>query len=77
VANISPAMHPVRPRLPALAPRLPGNSPPVVERPSVKEHTEQEWLAQKDLIEKLYIGDNRKLNEIMAIMETKYGFAAT
>ncbi|KAM0446914.1 hypothetical protein ACHAO4_009065 [Trichoderma viride] len=70
-------MHPVRPRLPALAPRLPGNSPPVVERPSVKEHTEQEWLSQKDLIERLYIGDNRKLNEIMALMETKYGFAAT
>ncbi|RFU74753.1 hypothetical protein TARUN_7482 [Trichoderma arundinaceum] len=70
-------MLPARPRLPALAPRLPGNSPPVVERPSVKEHTEQEWAARKDLIEKLYIGDNRKLNEIMAIMETKYGFAAT
>ncbi|QYT02568.1 Clr5 domain-containing protein [Trichoderma simmonsii] len=72
-----PAMYPARPRLPALAPRLPGNSPPVVERPSVKEHTEKEWAARKDLIEALYIGDNRKLNEIMAIMETKYGFAAT
>ncbi|KAL7945856.1 Clr5 domain-containing protein [Trichoderma barbatum] len=70
-------MYPARPRLPALAPRLPGNSPPVVERPSVKEHTEKEWAARKDLIEALYIGDNRKLNEIMAIMETKYGFAAT
>ncbi|EGR51552.1 uncharacterized protein TRIREDRAFT_56610 [Trichoderma reesei QM6a] len=70
-------MYPARPRLPVLAPRLPGNSPPVVERPSVKEHTEQEWDARRGLIHALYIGDNRKLNEIMAIMETKYGFAAT
>ncbi|TFA98523.1 hypothetical protein CCMA1212_009783 [Trichoderma ghanense] len=70
-------MYPARPRLPVLAPRLPGNSPPVVERPSVKEHTEQEWDARRNLIHALYIGDNRKLNEIMAIMETKYGFAAT
>ncbi|KAH6608771.1 hypothetical protein Trco_002117 [Trichoderma cornu-damae] len=70
-------MLPARPSLPALAPRLPGHPPPLVERPSVKEHTEQEWAAQRRLIEKLYIGDNRKLNDIMAIMEKKHGFAAT
>ncbi|KAK5990914.1 hypothetical protein PT974_09189 [Cladobotryum mycophilum] len=70
-------MPPSRSRLPTLAPRLPGNTAPAVEKPSVKEHTEEEWISQKELIESLYINDNRKLNETMAIMESKYGFAAT
>ncbi|KOS21039.1 hypothetical protein ESCO_004364 [Escovopsis weberi] len=66
-----------RSRLPTLAPRLPGNAAPAVDKPSVKEHTEEEWRSRKGLIESLYINDNRKLNETMAIMESKYGFAAT
>lgn len=63
--------------LPTLAPRLPGNPQPVTERLSTKEHTEAEWEAKRQLIKKLYIGDNRKLSEIMAILESKHGFAAT
>ena len=65
------------PQLPTLAPRLPGSTPAVVERPSSKEHTGQEWEANKGLIEKLYIRENRKLVETMAIMESAHGFAAT
>ncbi|KJZ67947.1 hypothetical protein HIM_12665 [Hirsutella minnesotensis 3608] len=60
-----------------LAPRLPGSAPAAVERPSCKEHTEDEWHAKKALIEKIYIRDNRKLTETMAILESKHGFAAT
>ena len=63
--------------LPVLAPRLAGVTPPVVEKPSSKEHTEAEWEAKRELIQKLYIQDNRKLSETMAILESKHGFAAT
>lgn len=65
------------PPLPTLAPRLPGIPPPHAERPSHKEHSEAEWEAKRELIEKLYIGDHRKLSETMSILETKHGFAAT
>lgn len=64
-------------QLPTLAPRPPGDRPPVVERPSNKEHSEEEWEEKKDLIRRLYIQDNRKLSEIMATLEAKHGFAAT
>lgn len=64
------------PELRTLAPRPPRSTPAVV-KPSCKEHPEQEWQANKALIEKLYIGDNRKLTETMAILESKHGFAAT
>lgn len=47
------------------------------ERPSNKEHNEEEWNSKKYLIEELYIVENRKLNETMAIMESRHGFAAT
>ncbi|KAM4059649.1 clr5 domain-containing protein [Hirsutella rhossiliensis] len=60
-----------------LAPRLPGRTPAVADKLSCKEHSEQEWEVHKALIEKLYIGDNRKLTETMAILESKHGFAAT
>jgi hypothetical protein len=66
--------------LPTLAPRLPGFESPAAaigERPSPKEHSEPEWEAKRELIEKLYIRDHRKLSETMAILEAKYGFAAT
>lgn len=65
-------------RLRPLAPRLPDKpaGAAVAEKPSSKEHTE-EWRAKWGLIEKLYINDNRKLAEIMAIMESEHGFAAT
>lgn len=67
------SMHP----LPTLAPRMPGVPPPPATTPSPKEHSETEWEAKRELIEKLYIGDHRKLSETMAILETKHGFAAT
>ncbi|KND90115.1 hypothetical protein TOPH_05223 [Tolypocladium ophioglossoides CBS 100239] len=65
------------PQLPTLAPRLPGSTPSVAGKPSSKEHTGQEWEAKKGLVEKLYIRENRKLVETMAIMESRHGFAAT
>ncbi|POR31322.1 Uncharacterized protein TPAR_08454 [Tolypocladium paradoxum] len=64
-------------QLPALAPRLPAGTLAVVERPRSREHTTQEWEAKKGLIENLYIRENRKLVETMAIMDSKHGFAAT
>ena len=63
--------------LPILAPRLPGSSHLAGPRPCPKEHSEQEWQDKKNLIRELYISDNRKLHEIMAIMEAKHSFAAT
>jgi hypothetical protein len=63
--------------LPTLAPRLPGNTVEVAQRPSAKEHSEGEWRNKKELIRKLYLVDNRKLNDIMVIMESQHGFAAT
>lgn len=65
------------PSLPTLAPRQPGFTPQVTDRPSPKEHTEAEWEAKRELIKKLYLGDHRKLSETMAILEAKHGFAAT
>ncbi|SPJ78030.1 uncharacterized protein FTOL_06419 [Fusarium torulosum] len=63
--------------LPVLAPRLPGCPPVVDDRTYTKEHTEDEWESMRDVIRKLYIKDNRKLNETMAILQARYGFAAT
>ncbi|KAF7563504.1 hypothetical protein G7046_g611 [Stylonectria norvegica] len=63
--------------LPLLAPRVPGCEPSVDEKAYVKEHSEGEWEAMREPIKKLYIGDNRKLNETMAILQARHGFAAT
>lgn len=63
--------------LPILAPRLPGCPPVVDDRSYTKEHTEDEWESMRDLIKTLYIRDNRKLNETMAILQARHGFAAT
>lgn len=63
--------------LPVLAPRIPGVTPQPNDKPISKEHTDEEWEAKKDIIKQLYIGDNRKLNATMAILESKHGFAAT
>jgi hypothetical protein len=71
------ASLPIIPTLPTLAPRQPGSTPPVIDKPSPKEHTEAEWEAKRELIRKLYIGDHRKLSETMAILEAQHGFAAT
>lgn len=65
------------PGLRTLAPRPLGSTPAVAEKPGCKEHSEEEWQANKALIEKLYIGDNRKLSETIAILKSKHGFAAT
>ncbi|KAF5006152.1 hypothetical protein FDECE_7455 [Fusarium decemcellulare] len=63
--------------LPVLAPRLPGCPPAVDDRTYTKEHTEDEWESMREVIKKLYIRDNRKLNETMAILQARHGFAAT
>ncbi|EWG37694.1 hypothetical protein FVEG_14794 [Fusarium verticillioides 7600] len=63
--------------LPVLAPRLPGCPPAVDDRTYTKEHTEEEWESMRNVIRKLYIQENRKLNETMAILQARYGFAAT
>ena len=63
--------------LPPLAPRLPGTKPVVDERAYPKEHSEDEWESMRGIIDKLYIHDNRKLNETMAILQARHGFAAT
>ncbi|KAK2590914.1 hypothetical protein QQS21_011395 [Conoideocrella luteorostrata] len=65
------------PNLPALAPRPPGELPLVLVRPISKEHTEKEWVAKREVIERLYINDNLKLIDMIAIMASKHGFAAT
>ena len=63
--------------LPVLAPRLPGCPPAVDDRTYTKEHTEEEWEAMREVIKRLYIRDNRKLNETMTILQARHGFAAT
>lgn len=63
--------------LPVLAPRLPGCPHILEEKTYPKEHTEDEWESMRGLIKTLYICDNRKLNETMAILQTRHGFAAT
>ena len=65
------------PPLPTLAPRLPGRHVSTADKPSSKEHTEDEWEAKKGLVRRLYIQENRKLSEVMSILENKHGFAAT
>jgi hypothetical protein len=64
-------------RLPALAPRPPGDASSEAVTVRSKEHTDAEWMAMKDLIAKLYISDNRKLSDIMRILESQHGFFAT
>ncbi|RCI15596.1 hypothetical protein L249_3411 [Ophiocordyceps polyrhachis-furcata BCC 54312] len=62
----------------SLAPRPPGCVLATTdEQPSCKDHADGEWRAMKGLIERLYIVDNRKLSETMAILESRHGFAAT
>ncbi|RDA83785.1 hypothetical protein CP532_5194 [Ophiocordyceps camponoti-leonardi (nom. inval.)] len=62
----------------SLAPRPPGSVTTTTDdRPSCKDHPESEWRAMKGLIERLYIVDNRKLSETMAILEARHSFAAT
>lgn len=67
----------VPPRLPILAPRLPGTALVAADRAVSKEHSEAEWGAMRPLIERLYIRENRKLVEVMATLESRHGFAAT
>lgn len=64
-------------QLPMLAPRPAGEAPLVPDKQSSKEHTEEEWESQRDIIEHLYINENRKLVDTMAVMVSKYEFAAT
>ncbi|KAK0392494.1 hypothetical protein NLU13_1989 [Sarocladium strictum] len=65
------------PLLPALAPRIPGQTPPGLEPPTSTDHTESEWEAMRPVITQLYLSDSKKLVQVMAIMESRYGFAAT
>lgn len=40
-------------------------------------HTPQEWQAMYAVIRQLYLVDNRKLSEVMLILDHHYGFKAT
>jgi hypothetical protein len=66
-----------RPRLPVLAPRAPGAPKHPDERPCAREHTEADWEAKKEIITELYIRENRRLYNTMAILESTYAFSAT
>lgn len=66
------------PLLPALAPRPPGQTPPSSSGGSTStEHSEAEWETMRPLIESLYLGEGKKLVQLMVILEKSYGFAAT
>jgi hypothetical protein len=65
------------PLLPALAPRIPGQTPPEPEPPTTTDHTESEWEAMRPVITQMYFHDGKKLVQVMAIMEGRYAFAAT
>jgi hypothetical protein len=65
------------PLLPMLAPRIPGQTPPEPEPPSSTDHNEAEWERMRPLITQLYYQDGKKLVQVMAILESRYGFAAT
>ncbi|KAG5977808.1 hypothetical protein E4U55_006540 [Claviceps digitariae] len=63
--------------LPLLAPKPAGEQ---VETSVIivnKEHTEEDWECHRHLIERLYIRENRRLVDTMAIMAAKHGFGAT
>ena len=38
--------------------------------------SEQDWIDQKPLIRRLYVDEDRTLNEVMEIMEKQEGFKA-
>ncbi|KAH7319942.1 Clr5 domain-containing protein [Stachybotrys elegans] len=64
--------------LPSLAPRPPGmKRSPVPPKPMSREHSEAEWLEKKELLRQLYVVEDRKLVDIMALMAHRYGFAAS
>lgn len=63
--------------LPTLAPRIPGQTPPEPDAPTSTDHTEAEWEAKRPLIIQLYLNENKKLVQLMAILESRHGFAAT
>ncbi|KAG6002401.1 hypothetical protein E4U43_001121 [Claviceps pusilla] len=65
------------PSLPLLAPKLSGNQAEKFVVIVNKEHTEEDWESHRHLIEHLYIRENRRLVDTMAIMAAKHGFGAT
>lgn len=64
--------------LPTLAPR-PASIEPAANYSKVlsRDHTEAEWETMRPVIRQLYVVENRKLNETMAIMRRRHGFAAS
>jgi hypothetical protein len=53
--------------------------PPPPEAPLGQTHrySAQEWEAQRPRIERLYIGEQRTLNDVMSIMKQEFGFVAS
>ena len=55
--------------------------PPLVEsRPQMRRprvYTKEEWEAQKNTIERLYIIENKSLKEVSGFLEHNLGFYAT
>lgn len=41
------------------------------------EHSQQEWEAQRELLTRLYMDEDKKLPEVRSIMADQHGFNAT
>ncbi|KAG6005126.1 hypothetical protein E4U21_000380 [Claviceps maximensis] len=63
--------------LPVLAPKRSAGQAEVSVVLVNNEHTEEDWESCRHLIEHLYIRENRRLVDTMAIMATKHGFGAS
>ncbi|KIM98663.1 hypothetical protein OIDMADRAFT_181944 [Oidiodendron maius Zn] len=51
--------------------------PPEAQLEQTHRHSALEWEAQRSRIERLYIGEQRTLNEVMSIMKQELGFIAS
>ncbi|TGO44128.1 hypothetical protein BOTNAR_0931g00010 [Botryotinia narcissicola] len=49
----------------------------ITARPAPKEHSAEEWERQRITFTKLYMTDDKPLEEVMKIMENEFGFRAT
>lgn len=54
--------------------RQPENDDPIATKWAA---TEQDWNAQKGLIKRLYLEENKTLNEVMEILRRDHHFKAT
>jgi hypothetical protein len=45
--------------------------------PATKQYTSAEWEAKREIIQQLYVDENKPLHEVMKVMESKHLFKAT